>query len=541
MHKNTKLGIILLCDIEGPVARVLRDDVELLDAAAEGRHFLDLCESESRDKAAAFLHAIARNGGAFNWELNVSREDRVVCLCFAGSRSEDGLLIVGGISRQALAELLHIASESLREFESVLSSAVSALHLAHSSAHPNEYVFDELTRVNNELTNAHRDLAKSNAELSIALRRLAEQNRQVASQAKLLDIAYDAILVRTIDGTIEYWNRGAAQLYGWTAEEAEGKNIHSMLRTVFPDPLENVRRTILEQGAWEGELVHTSRDGAQLTVSSRQVLHRDETSHRQLVLEINRDETERTRTREALRTSDRMAAAARLGSALAHEINNPLAILTNSMFMLGVSGTTPEGAQILYRAEDALTRVTSICRQMLALYHEKAVPGKILPRKVLSDVVAAFADQIQAKHIRLVEEYDDAEMIAVESDLLHVFSSLIRNALENLKDGGCLRIRTARVRTWRGKMRRGLRVLVSDNGPGISREQQRTLFEPFVSTKEQRGAGLGLWTTKNIVEKYAGEIRVRSSTQPDRSGTTVAIFFPTIFTQGRDRKVSSNR
>src|SRR5207245_9517417 len=81
-------------------------------------------------------------------------------------------------------------------------------------------------------------------------------------------------------------------------------------------------------------------------------------------------------------------------------------------------------------------------------------------------------------------------------------------------------------RDWGNPARRGVRVFIADNGPGISAENRRRIFEPFFTTKGENGTGLGLWVASGIVDKYGGWLRVRSSTQPGRSGTCFAVFFP---------------
>ena len=115
-------------------------------------------------------------------------------------------------------------------------------------------------------------------------------------QAKLLDLANDAILVRDLqDETITYWNEGAVRLYGWSAEEALGAYIHDFLSTTFPLPLEEVKHKFLEQGLWRGELVHKTRAGREITVSSRWTLLRDAAGMPSGSLELNTDITEQKR------------------------------------------------------------------------------------------------------------------------------------------------------------------------------------------------------------------------------------------------------
>jgi len=112
-------------------------------------------------------------------------------------------------------------------------------------------------------------------------------------QASLLDITHDAIIGRDLHDVITYWNRGAELLYGWPREEAIGKVPHELIRTVFPMPLAEIKAALLAADRWEGELVHTKRDGTKLVVASRWSLQRDQRGRPAAVLETNNDITQR--------------------------------------------------------------------------------------------------------------------------------------------------------------------------------------------------------------------------------------------------------
>jgi PAS domain S-box-containing protein len=140
-----------------------------------------------------------------------------------------------------------------------------------------------------------------------AVREITDRKRAeetLARQARLLDVTHDAIIVRDMDGTIIFWNHGAEVRYGWTREEALGRSSRTLLRTRFPEPLEEVDAELLREGQWEGELVHTRRDGGLIMVASRWVLQRDERGRPLSVLETNNDDTARRRAEEALRESE---------------------------------------------------------------------------------------------------------------------------------------------------------------------------------------------------------------------------------------------
>jgi PAS domain S-box-containing protein len=138
-------------------------------------------------------------------------------------------------------------------------------------------------------------------------RRVEEELR---AQARLLDLTHDSVFSRGMDDKITYWNHGAEELYGWTREEALGKVCHQLTQTIFPAPLAGINAELLRTGRWEGELVHTKRDGTQLVVSSRWSLLRDELSRSAAILETNNDITESKQAEEALRRSERYLAEA---------------------------------------------------------------------------------------------------------------------------------------------------------------------------------------------------------------------------------------
>ena len=129
-------------------------------------------------------------------------------------------------------------------------------------------------------------------------------------QAGLLDLTHDTVFVRDVNDVIIYWNRGAEELYGWKKAEALGKITHQLMQTIFPMPLEEIMAEFLRTGRWEGELVHTKKDGTQAIVASRWSAQRDARGHPVATLETNNDITQRKQAEDALRRSDAYLAEA---------------------------------------------------------------------------------------------------------------------------------------------------------------------------------------------------------------------------------------
>jgi len=139
------------------------------------------------------------------------------------------------------------------------------------------------------------------------LRKSAETLRE---QAALLDLTHDTIFVRDVNDVITYWNRGAEELYGWKRNEAIGEKSHDLNQTVFPAPLEDITADLIRTGRWEGELIHTRRDGTKVVSASRWSLQRDGQGRPAATLETNNNITERngprkrcSRRRRSSRTS----------------------------------------------------------------------------------------------------------------------------------------------------------------------------------------------------------------------------------------------
>src|SRR5581483_9156248 len=130
---------------------------------------------------------------------------------------------------------------------------------------------------------------------------LERKTAEVIEHARLLDLANDAIFVRSLDGSVFYWNEGAERLYGWTKNEIAFQSLSNLLKTEFPVPFPEIIEKLNREGTWEGELTHTRRDGSRIVVASRWTVWRNGQGEPIGWLQINTDITERRRVEDGLR------------------------------------------------------------------------------------------------------------------------------------------------------------------------------------------------------------------------------------------------
>jgi PAS domain S-box-containing protein len=230
---------------------------------------------------------------------------------------------------------------------------------------------------------------------------------------------------------------------------------------------------------------------------------------------------------DALRRSEKLATAGRLAASIAHEINNPLGAVTNLLYLaLRDKQINDETRNYLALAEQELARVAHVTSQTLQFHRQNSAPALADLAQVMDSAFTLFAARFKFKGIHVARKYTTAKQLHCCGDeLRQVFANLLSNALDATPQDGyvTIRIREA-VSPSTGKP--GLRVTLADNGQGIPADLGRRVFEPFISTKEATGTGLGLWVTQGIVTKHRGNIRLRSSTRAPRNGTVFALFFP---------------
>jgi len=486
---------------------------------------------------------------------------------------------------------------------------------------------------------------------------LRSTQKTLRTQADLLRLSFDAIIVWRLDGAIESWNRGAEQLYGYTEDEALGRVTHELLKTIHPLPWPEIEARLRKSNQWEGELRHITREGREVVVSARKQLLRGADGVER-ILETNRDITgrkyaedalraseerwsttlrsigdaviatdangrvtfmnavaekltgwpladaqgrdlddvfnivnevtrikpenlvvkvmrlgqavgmanhtalirrngtelpiedsgapirdnegqtigvvlvfhdisEKRRAERAVRDSERLAMTGRLAASLAHEIHNPLDTVGNLLFLIDRNPDLPETVrQQVSMAVEELAHVSQMTRHLLAFQREAKKPVPIRMGEVLANVIALHERQIESAAITVETRVSfEGEFLGMPGEMRQVFANLLCNAIEAIGKNGKIRLHAYAGRDWR-LGRRGLRVTVADNGPGIPAEIRDKIFDPFFTTKGESGTGLGLWITSGIVGNNDGNLRLRTVTRDGRSGTCFSVFFP---------------
>ena len=173
-------------------------------------------------------------------------------------------------------------------------------------------------------------------EQTMSQRQLAERTAVLSEQAALLDLAHDAIIVRRIDGTITYWNKGAERILGYSSAEAVSHKVIALLHTALPVPLAEIEADLRMQGYWEGELSHRGRDGREVITSSRWVLRVGERGAADSVLQIDTDITARKQAEQA--EAERQQEIIRVQAQAIEELSTPLIPITDEILVMPLIG-----------------------------------------------------------------------------------------------------------------------------------------------------------------------------------------------------------
>jgi signal transduction histidine kinase len=242
------------------------------------------------------------------------------------------------------------------------------------------------------------------------------------------------------------------------------------------------------------------------------------------------DATGRKQSEEALRKTEKLAAAGRLAASIAHEINNPLEAVTNLLYLIEQADLDAESAQYVAMAQHELARVSEITQQTLRFYRQSTLPGQAKLGELMDSVLALHQGRLVAMQIKVNRDYDaDASLFCFSGEIRQLLTNLVSNGVDAMMpNGGQFTIRIRRARGVKRPEQEGVLVTIADTGYGIPADTLPHIFEPFYTTKEATGTGLGLWVSAQILRKHQAKVAVRSCTGEGGrpSGTVFRVFFP---------------
>jgi signal transduction histidine kinase len=237
--------------------------------------------------------------------------------------------------------------------------------------------------------------------------------------------------------------------------------------------------------------------------------------------------TERLQAEEALRKTEKLAAAGRLAASIAHEINNPLESVTNLLYLLGVHHGMDETArEYVGMAQAELARVAEITQQTLRFYRQSTSARMTNLVEVMDSLMTLYKSRMTASHVTVEKRFrGDPRVWGFGGELRQLFANLVGNAVDAMPQGGqlAMTVRRGCGRRADGTCSKGVRVFVTDTGCGMSEETRKRIFEAFFTTKQATGTGLGLWISAEIIVKHGATVRVRSRVG---AGTSFMLFFP---------------
>jgi signal transduction histidine kinase len=356
---------------------------------------------------------------------------------------------------------------------------------------------------------------------------------EVERRERLLQVAQRAANAGSFEWNIEtmesHWSEDFYHVHGIPLDIKP--SYEAWKASVVPEDLARFEEQLSEairkrDGIMVSEFRTLAADGSQRWISNHGRLFYDESGKLVRMVGISMDISQRKRAEEALRRSEKLAATGRLAASIAHEINNPLEAITNLLYLANSDAVGEQAKGYLDLAQKELARVSNIATQTLRFYrHSTAKSGARLP-ELMESVLNMYHSRLQSANIRVVKDYQPTpELICFPGEIRQVFANLIGNALDAMPGGGMLQIRIRSLSPQNFK-KYGIRITVADTGSGIPSSVLPHIFEPFVTTKEATGTGLGLWVSSEIIHKHSGTLRVRSSTSHGKSGTVFTIFFP---------------
>ncbi|WP_157439776.1 ATP-binding protein [Terracidiphilus gabretensis] len=248
------------------------------------------------------------------------------------------------------------------------------------------------------------------------------------------------------------------------------------------------------------------------------------------------DVTNRKEKEQKLLLTEKLAATGRLAATIAHEINNPLESVLNLIYLARISrGSIEKIRDYLATAEKEVARVSHIARHTLGFYRDTSRPVLINLPSLIDEVLLVYETRLRASAIDVVKSLSDIRPIeALKGEFHQVFSNLISNSIDAMPSGGAISISVREVEE-------EIHITVADTGRGIPQEHQSRAGEPFFTTKQGSGTGLGLWIVNQFVKGWGGMLQISSNTDEANHGTSITITLPATFVSPSQKSNQSSQ
>jgi len=353
--------------------------------------------------------------------------------------------------------------------------------------------------------------------------RLARETEELARRAdQILKTVHGIITITDLNGHLLFMNPSAENFFEISSKEAVGKTIDSLLSE---DGAEIVRQNdqiiVREGGHSSNEEILVIKGKEQILITERIMLY-DYKNDPIALCRVARNVTEPRRLQKELLESEKHAAVGKLAAGVAHELNNPLTgILSFSEDLLEDFPETSEAREDIQIIMREALRCRQIVRDLLDYSRQGKTNRKVIPIESVIRRAIKFVEKQAAFHdIQFEVHIDDMHpfIYADQNQLQQVLLNLIINARDAMDGKGTI---TVSVKPWRDKD--GIHISVVDNGCGIETENLKQIFEPFYSTKGDRGNGLGLAAVRSIIQEHGGAVTADSKSG---EGSTFSIYLP---------------
>jgi PAS domain S-box-containing protein len=371
-----------------------------------------------------------------------------------------------------------------------------------------------------------------------ALLKAGALQRAIFNSANFSSIATDA------HGVIQIFNVGAERMLGYDAAEVMNKltpadlsdhqeliDRAAALSLELATPIPPGFEALVFKASRGIEdiypLTYIRKDGSRFPAIVSVTALRDANEAIIGYLLIGTDNTARKQAEEALLRSEMLASAGRLAASIAHEINNPLEAVMNTLYLARTTPGVPPGAlEYMNIADGELMRIAHITRQTLGFYREFSAATSNCTAKLLDSVVNLLQAKIRSSAAQIELQCDKSlRVMAVAGELRQILANILANSLDAIDTGGRIVLRAA-VSIDPHDASHRVRITIADSGCGMAQVTIKRIFEPFFTTKGSVGTGLGLWVCKQLVEKNIGSIKVRSNPHGPHQGTTFSVLLP---------------